>query len=257
MTTGRGEKGGWRRCRLLPSPVSPLLLSLALVAVPTTSRPSFQPVPTAAVAEIELGIPEATRALAEGMAKDSITLSIIKENDGYIDSGWLDAKTLEHTGARPLGADVVRVRAWVNPAKQFWSELSVEATYRPMADPSRPERELDVPLPEDHPLQKRLGGVIQKLIVQYGDAEALRQFQLDTQKKLRADSIAKAGPPKPDSTKTDSTKTDSTKAKPDSLKPKPDTLKVKPDSLKPKRDTTKVKPDTVKAKPDTTKKPIL
>jgi hypothetical protein len=43
-----------------------------------------------------------------------------------------------------------------------------------MADPSRPERELDVPLPEDHPLQKRLGGVMQKLIVQYGDADALR-----------------------------------------------------------------------------------
>jgi hypothetical protein len=158
---------------------------------------------------------------------------------------------------------VVRVRAWVNPAKQFWSELSVEATYRPTADPSRPERELDVPLPEDHPLQKRLGGVIQKLIVAYGDADALRQFQLDTQKRLRADSIAKAGPPKPDSTRSDSTSADSTKTKPDTLKakvdstrPKPDTLKVKPDSLKPKRDTTKVKPDTLKAKPDTTKKPI-
>jgi len=164
-------------------------------------------VPTAAVAEIELGIPQATRALAEGLAKDSIALSIIKENDGFIDSGWLDARTLEHTGARPLGAGVVRVRAWVNPAKQFWSELSVEATFRPMDDPSRPERELDVPLPEDHPLQKRLGAVIEKLIVQYGDADALREFQQKT--------AAKA-----------------------------DTLKVKPDSGKAKADTTKVKPDT-------------
>jgi hypothetical protein len=250
--------------RLFPLPAYCSLLTV-LACRATTSRPSFQPTPTAAVAEIELGIPEATRALAEGMARDSITLTKIKESDGYIDSGWLDARTLEKTSARPLGADVVRVRAWVNPAKQFWSELSVEATYRPIADPSRPDRELDVPLPENHPLQKRLGGVIQKLIVEYGDAEALKQFQLDTQKRLRADSIAKAGPPKPDSTKTDSTRADSTKTKPDTLKVKPDSLKPKPDTTKVKPDTTKVKPDTVKkvkpdtlkAKPDTTKKPNL
>jgi hypothetical protein len=192
------------------------LLVTLLGCAATTSRPYFQPVPTAAVAEIELGIPQATRALAEGLAKDSIALSIIKENDGFIDSGWLDAGTLEHTGARPLGAGVVRIRAWVNPAKQFWSELSVEATFRPMDDPSRPERELDVPLPEDHPLQKRLGAVIEKLIVQYGDADALRDFQQKT-------ATAKA-----------------------------DTLKVKPDTGK--ADTTKVKPDTAKAKPDTSRK---
>jgi hypothetical protein len=183
-------------------------LVMLLGCAATTSRPYFQPVPTAAVAEIELGIPQATRALAEGLAKDSIALSIIKENDGFIDSGWLDARTLEHTGARPLGAGVVRIRAWVNPAKQFWSELSVEATFRPIDDPSRPERELDVPLPEDHPLQKRLGAVIEKLIVQYGDADALRDFQQKT-------ATAKA-----------------------------DTLKVKPDTGKAKADTTKVKPDT-------------
>ncbi len=115
---------------------------------------------------------------------------------------------------------MVRVRAWVNPAKQFWSELSVEATFRPMADPSRAERELDQPLPEDHPLQKRLGGVIQKLIVQYGDANALREFQQNTLKALKADSAAKA-----------------------------DTLKVKPDTLKVKPDTSKVKPDTTRKKP--------
>ena len=102
----------------------------------------------------------------------------------------------------------------MNPAKQFWSELSVEATFRPMADPSRPERELDRPLPEDHPLQKRLGGVIQKLIVQYGDAEALREFQLKTAQALKADSA----------------RADTARVKPDSTKARPDTVKVKPDT---------------------------
>ena len=192
-------------------PVTALLLSCAA----TTTRPYYPPIPTAAVAEIELGIPEATRALAEGLARDSIALSIIQEKDGFIDSGWLDARTLEHTDARPLGPAVVRVRAWINPAKQFWSELSVEATFRLMADPSRPERELDRPLPEAHPLQKRLGGVIQKLIVQYGDAEALKEFQLKTARALKADSAAKAD--------TITVKLDTAKVKPDTAKTKPDT----------------------------------
>lgn len=215
MKAGRGEGGEGRGGRLFRLTSHLSLLTGLVSCSATTTRPSFPPLPTAAVAEIELAIPEATRALAEGMARDSIALSTIQEKDGFIDSGWLDARTLEHTGRWPLGIDVVRVRAWVNPAKQFWSELAVEATYRPIADPSRPARELDRPLPEDHPLQKRLGGVIQKLIVQYGDAEALREFQLSTARALKADSAARS---------------DTSKVKPDTTKVKPDTAKVKPDT---------------------------
>ena len=139
----------------------------------TTSRPTFVPLPTAVMTELELEIPDATRRLSEALAQDSIALSVIKEDDGFLDSGWLDAATLEHTGGRPLGLSVVRVRAWVNPSKQFWSEVVVEASYRPLADPSRPERELDVVLPEDHPLQKKIAGVLRKLVERYGDKTSL------------------------------------------------------------------------------------
>jgi hypothetical protein len=151
---------------------------------------------------VELPIPDATRALAETLARDSISLATVKEDDGYIDSGWLDASTLERTSKRPLGRDVVRVRAWVSPAKQFWSELVVEATYRPFADPSRPERELDVPLPADHPLQRRIVGTLRKLIEEYGDAEALKALtpaKSDTSKavkdttKVKRDTVSHSG----------------------------------------------------------------
>ena len=54
----------------------------------------------ATVAQVELAIPEATRALSEALAKDSISIRTIRESDGYLDSGWLDARTLEPTGAR-------------------------------------------------------------------------------------------------------------------------------------------------------------
>ena len=207
-----------------PLSVQRSLLTLSLFAVAcraTTSRPTYVPLPTASVAQVELDIPQATRALAETMAKDSIALEVIKEQDGFIDSGWLDARTLEHTHARPLGSDVVRVRAWINPAKQYWSELVVEGTYRPMDDPSRPERELDEQLPEDHPLQRRLGEVIRKMIEAYGDKEALK---------------ALAQP---------AAKPDSGAAKKDSLGVRKDTTAAKRDSLKVKKDTTKVKKDTI------------
>ena len=56
-----------------------------------------------------------------------------------------------------------------------------------------------------------LQGVIQKLIVQYGDADALREFQLSTARAFKADSAAKV----------------------DTLTVKPDTLKARPDTIKP------------------------
>ena len=167
----------------------------------TTSRPSFTPLPVAATAQVELDIPQATRVLSEALARDSIALRMIREADGYIDSGWLDAKTLERTTARPLGPGVVRVRAWVNPDKEFWSELVVEATYRPMADPSRPERELDAPLPDTHPLQRKVAGVLRSLVELYGDAEALKALT----------------PPVPVPVLPDTAKRDTTKVKPDTV----------------------------------------
>ena len=185
--------------------------ALILSCRATTHRPYFTPLPMATTAQVELGIPEATRALSEALAKDSVTLRTIHEADGFLDSGWLDAKSLEPTRARPLGQAVVRVRAWVNPDKDFWSELVVEATYRPMDDPSRPERELDVSLPEDHPLQRKIAGVLRSLVERYGDAEALRAL----------------APPAPIA-RPDSAKKDTTRVKPDTIpaKPRPDTPAV-------------------------------
>ena len=198
----------------MKNPVRRLPFALLLLAAcrATTARPSFTPFPAATSAEVELDIPAATRALAEALASDSIALAAIKENDGFIDSGWLDAATLEHTAKRPVGESVVRVRAWVNPSREFWSELVVEAAYRPLVDPSRPDRELEIPLPTDHPLQRRIAGTLRKLIEKYGDPESLK-------------ALAPPKTTKPDSAKA---KKDSTGAKPDSTKPKP---KAKPDTI--------------------------
>ena len=197
----RSEGAELRRFPFAALRVSVTILTAMAACRATTSRPDYLPLPAAAFAEIELEIPEATRALAEALAKDSIALMVVREADGFIDSGWLSSRTLERTTARPLGPEVVRVRAWVNPSKQFWSELQVEATYRAMADPSRPERELDVELPADHPLQRKVVGVVRRLVALHGDPAALEALT----------------PPKP-------------VVKPDTAKAKPDTAKVKPDT---------------------------
>lgn len=72
-----------------------------------------------------------------------------------------------------VGNNVVPVRARINRSKQPWSELPVETASRPMADPSRAERELDGQLPDDHSLQRKPAAVIRRLIDQYGDTESL------------------------------------------------------------------------------------
>jgi len=196
----------WLRFTVHGSPVLLLtLLSPLLACRATTQRPAFVPLPAAAVAEVELDIPSATRALAEGLATDSIVLTTIHEADGYIDSGWLDAATLERTGRKPPGPEVVRVRAWVNPGRPFWSELVVEASFRALADPSRPQRELDVALPDAHPLQRRIGRVLAKLVEAHGDPATLPRAIIAP---------------------------DSLRARPDSLRPRPDTTKPNPDTLR-------------------------
>lgn len=187
-----------------------LVLLGMLACRATTHRPYFTPLPLATTVQVELDIVDATRVLAEALAKDSVTFRTVRERDGFLDSGWINAATLEPTHARPLGPRVVRVRAWVTPDREFWSELVVEAIYRPFDDPSRPDREVEVALPENHPLQRRIADVLRGLVERYGDAEALR-------------ALAPPVPVRPDSARKDTTRT-----RPDTVpvKPKPDTSRA-------------------------------
>ncbi|MGH7559648.1 MAG: hypothetical protein ACRENB_01380 [Gemmatimonadales bacterium] len=143
----------------------------------STNRPPYDALPAAALAEVELGMPAATETLAEALRADSVPVVKVEARDGFLDSGWFDATSLAPTGRLPVGPDVVRVRAWATPTKVGFVELSVETVYRPIADPSRPERDLDVVVPPDHPVQRRVNGVLQRLLEQYGDTAAARAFQ--------------------------------------------------------------------------------
>jgi hypothetical protein len=145
------------------------LFVLWLVACqPNTSRPSFAPLPDVAGTEVRLPVRDATRHLAEDLKASSIPIRKVMIRDGYLESGWFSAQTGRPTSARPLGTGTVRVRAWADPTRPGSSLLSVETSYRPAADPSLPERELDRQVPGDHPVARKVSAVLKKMVERYG-----------------------------------------------------------------------------------------
>jgi hypothetical protein len=67
------------------------------------------------------------------------------------------------TGGRALGTDVVRVRAWIDPSRAGFSNITLETVYHPLADPSLTSRQLDRQVPLEHPIGKRMTQIVTEL----------------------------------------------------------------------------------------------
>jgi hypothetical protein len=144
---------------------------VAAACQPNTTRPSFTPLPEAAGTEVRLSVPEATRHLAEALRADSIPTQKVRLRDGYIETAWFEARSGRVVrGRRAVGPGIVRVRAWADPARPGSSELSVETLYRPLADPSLPERELERQVARDHPVAVKVEAALQELVKRFGGA---------------------------------------------------------------------------------------
>ncbi|MEE8061716.1 MAG: hypothetical protein V3T16_07785 [Gemmatimonadales bacterium] len=124
--------------------------------------------PGAIHSEVELLPDLATQELADQLLVDSIPITVVQIRDAYLETPWFDAATGVATDRRPLGPEVVRVRAWIDPGKPNHSHLWVEVVYRPLADPSVPSRELDQQVPPDHPVTIRVGRSIETLRDRFG-----------------------------------------------------------------------------------------
>jgi hypothetical protein len=135
---------------------------------PNTTRPAITPYPEAAGVEIRLRPPEATRRLAEALQADSITPARVRLRDGYIETAWLDSATSRPTTRRPIGTRVVRLRAWADPGRPGNTVLTIETLYRPLADPSLPERELERQVPRTHPTAVKVEAVLAALLKRHG-----------------------------------------------------------------------------------------
>jgi hypothetical protein len=149
-----------------------LLGTGVLACQPLTTRPPYAPVPEAATTEIRLVPREATRLLAEALQRDSIPTTRVELRDAWLATAWFDAATGRRTHRRPVGPGVVRVRAWSDPSRPGFSQVTVETVYRPLADPSLPDRELDRQVPRDHPVAVKLRAALADLVKQYGGPPA-------------------------------------------------------------------------------------
>jgi hypothetical protein len=146
-----------------------LLLIAALGGCyPATTRPDVVPVPDAVRIEIELFMPQATRALALELDTDSVPVRRTEADDGWLETDWIDAATMQPTRRRPVGPEVVKVRAFVEPGRPNHSVIYVETVYRRMVDPSRPSREFEAQVPIGHPVGARVARAIERLVAAYG-----------------------------------------------------------------------------------------
>jgi hypothetical protein len=145
------------------------LALLGAACQPNTTRPSFTPLPEAAGTEVRLSVPEATRNLAQTLQADSIPARKAHLRDGYLETAWFDATSGRIVRAsRAVGPQVVRVRAWADPARPGSSQLTVETLYRPLLDPSLPERELEREVPRNHPVAVKVEAALRALVEKYG-----------------------------------------------------------------------------------------
>ena len=141
-----------------------LILALLLAAAcARNGQPPYQPMPEAKRAEIELDPQEATKKLAEAMTGAGLPVTSVATREGFVETAWFDSATMKPAGGRPLGTKEVRVRAWVMPYRYGWSEITMEAVYRPIADPSLPPRELERSVPFGHPARVKVREILQQL----------------------------------------------------------------------------------------------
>jgi hypothetical protein len=150
-----------------------LVAVAALVACqPATTRPPFPPAPQAATSEIRLPPGEITRLLAETFRADSIPVRRVEERDAWLETSWFDAASGARVRQRPIGDRAVQVRAWADPTRPGSSKVTVETVYRPVADPSLAERELDRQVPREHPVAIKVRAALQDLVKRFGGPPA-------------------------------------------------------------------------------------
>jgi len=113
-----------------PLRVSPSAVALLLAGcTPATTRPSFAPYPEAFHAIINAPPDQVARQAQALLTADSIPVRFVSPRDAFLETGEF--------------AGTTRIRLWADPDVPGKSRVTVEAVYRPMADPSRTPRDLE------------------------------------------------------------------------------------------------------------------
>lgn len=141
------------------------LLGLAAVAAcdPAFSRPRLTPGPEAPHAEVRGDVANVTTRVVAALEAEGIPVERVEANDGWLRTAWLDTAAFSRTSSAARGLNAVRIRGWIDPASFGMSRVTLEGVWRPMADPSLPERELERALPAGHPAAVRIQRALDRL----------------------------------------------------------------------------------------------
>lgn len=91
--------------------------------------------------------------------------------DGYIETAWYDLRSHASVfGNADVSdrLDTVKIRCWLDPNVPGKSRLTVEAVYRPMVDPSRPERDLEEIVPAGSEGERLTANLLEAMKQKFG-----------------------------------------------------------------------------------------
>jgi len=118
------------------------LVALLLAAcTPGTTRPSFAPYPEALHAVVNARSARVIEEAKAWLAAQGPLVQHASALDGFLETGWYDATD---SSAAPVR---VKIRLWADPDVPGKSRVTVEAVYRPIEDPSRTPRDLELAVP--------------------------------------------------------------------------------------------------------------
>jgi hypothetical protein len=122
-----------------------------LACTPATTRPPFLPYPQALVTVLDAPPARVVPEAVGWLTSQGLQAQWSSPQDGYVETAWFNLRT--HTSVFGDGdpgdlLSTVKIRCWADPNVPGKTQLTVEAVYRPMLDPSRPERDLEEVVPQ-------------------------------------------------------------------------------------------------------------
>lgn len=132
------------------NPQSAIALLVA-ACTPVTTRPPFLPYPQALVTVVDAPPPRVVPEAAGWIISQGLRVEWSSPRDGYVETAWYNVRTRQSVEGHADPADLlnsVKIRCWADPNVPGKSQLTVEAVYRPLLDPSRPERDLEQVVPQ-------------------------------------------------------------------------------------------------------------
>jgi hypothetical protein len=124
---------------------------LFAACTPATTRPAFLPYPQALVVVVDATPARVVPEAVGWLSSQGLRVEWSSPQDGYVETAWYDVRTRQSAEGQADPGDLlnaIKIRCWADPYVPGKSQLTVEAIYRPTIDPSRPERDLEVIVPQ-------------------------------------------------------------------------------------------------------------